>query len=302
MLQLDLFEGRAPVGPLFATLPPAARAPAPPLAALRPEIEADKPPAPRAACVANQRPADPLGDALIAAGYVPNEFILDLNRSLQLEQGEAAPWSLPSRLFQYPVAVIPPEQDRNGTWQPRKIGLRHPLLIDHPGVQALQQALGLDLAGDPPCNRWGVSTHHGTWHHAVDLISAGHWRDLLATQRFTTQDDIIGAVAYGLDYGPDIGARRGKPHLSPAEARTILKEIGADMPSDPGPEDALQACQLTECKQEGGKVHRPVNWSQTTGSLANTWGLIVGIERGWFKQGRFLQWTEAAQRREAVLI
>src|SRR3546814_18959480 len=42
----------------------------------------------------------------------------------------SAPWNLPSRLFQFPIEVIRAEQD-----EPRKIGLRHPLLAAHPFVQ-----------------------------------------------------------------------------------------------------------------------------------------------------------------------
>src|SRR3546814_7167367 len=69
--------------------------------------------------------ADQLGDQIIAAGFAPNGFVLDINGALDVPRDFplSAPWNLPSRLFQFPIEVIRAEQD-----EPRKIGLRHPLL------------------------------------------------------------------------------------------------------------------------------------------------------------------------------
>src|SRR3546814_2121119 len=68
--------------------------------------------------------ADQLGDQIIAAGFAPNGFVLDINEALDVPRDFplSAPWNLPSRLFQFPIEVIRAEQD-----EPRKIGLRHPL-------------------------------------------------------------------------------------------------------------------------------------------------------------------------------
>src|SRR3546814_14126460 len=70
--------------------------------------------------------ADQLGDQIIAAGFAPNGFVLDINGALDVPRDFplSAPWNLPSRLFQFPIEVIRAEQD-----EPRKIGLRPPLQI-----------------------------------------------------------------------------------------------------------------------------------------------------------------------------
>ena len=72
---------------------------------------------------------DTLGELLVAKGFAPNLVVLDINRALDVPHGFTlpAPWNLPSRLFRFPIEACPPDGD-----QPRKIGLRHPLLADHP--------------------------------------------------------------------------------------------------------------------------------------------------------------------------
>src|SRR3546814_12151144 len=76
-------------------------------------------------------------DPIIAAGFAPNGFVLDINEALDVPRDFplSAPWNLPSRLFQFPIEVIRAEQD-----EPRKIGLRHPLLAAHPFVQHVEHA------------------------------------------------------------------------------------------------------------------------------------------------------------------
>src|SRR3546814_2113847 len=110
----------------------------------------------------------------MAAGFAPNGFVLDINEALDVPRDcpLSAPWNLPSRLFQFPIEVIRAEQD-----EPRKIGLRHPLLAAHPFVQHVELALGIEIARDGVTNRHGYSNRvHSLWHRAVDLISAGKWR------------------------------------------------------------------------------------------------------------------------------
>ncbi|MDX3978985.1 hypothetical protein, partial [Shinella sp.] len=71
----------------------------------------------------------------------------------------------------------------------------------HPFVQHVERALGIEIARDGVTNRHGYSNRvHSLWHHAVDLISAGKWRELLATQEFTEPRNIFNAVVYGLRY------------------------------------------------------------------------------------------------------
>ena len=45
--------------------------------------------------------ADELGDQIVAAGFAPNGFLLDINGALDVPRNFplSAPWNLPSRLF-----------------------------------------------------------------------------------------------------------------------------------------------------------------------------------------------------------
>ncbi|WP_161626319.1 hypothetical protein [Sphingobium ummariense] len=72
----------------------------------------------------NQTP-DTLGETLVESGFAPNLYLLDINHALSVPRDFPlpAPWNLPSRMFEYPIEVCSPDGD-----QPRKIGLRHPLL------------------------------------------------------------------------------------------------------------------------------------------------------------------------------
>ena len=112
----------------------------------------------------------------------------------------AAPWGLPSRLFQFPVTI---EASDDGD---AVISLHHPLLADHPYVRELEAETGIkaEFRGG-----FDFGTSNGTWHHAVDLVSTGHWHDLLGTARFTTPELIAGAVDYGLRHGPRKGGNAG---------------------------------------------------------------------------------------------
>src|SRR3546814_9262777 len=107
--------------------------------------------------------------------------------------------------------------------EPRKIGLRHPLLAAHPFVQHVERALGIEIARDGVTNRHGYSNRvHSLWHHAVDLISAGKWRDLLATQEFTEPRNIFNAVVYGLRYS-EHADRKARGHIRTVAARQDRK-------------------------------------------------------------------------------
>ena len=173
--------------------------------------------------------ADELGDQIIAAGFATSGFLLDINGALDVPRDFplSAPWNLPSRLFQFPIEVIRAEQD-----EPRKIGLRHPLLAAHPFVQHVERALGIEIARDGVTNRHGYSNRaHSLWHHAVDLISAGKWRELLETQEFTEPRNIFKAVAYGLRYSHHED-KRASGHINTAEARQIMRAMDATEPTD----------------------------------------------------------------------
>lgn len=198
---------------------------------------------------------DELGEQLIELGLVRNAFLLDLNSTVSTPAATElpAPWNLPSRLFRFPIEVSKPAKGF-----PRAIGLMHPLLGDHPFVQHVETLLGyeLDRAGSPNPYGW-TNTRTATWWHAVDLVSAGYWRELLETRQFTTDADLAGAVSYGLDYSPH-DAEKGAGHITIAEARQIMAAIGAEEPADRGA--ILRSLSApSPCRQDSGKGHWPIN-------------------------------------------
>ena len=125
-------------------------------------------------------PLDTLGVALVEKGFAPNLAILDINNSLSVPHDFElpAPWNLPSRMFRFPIEVCRPDGD-----QSRKIGLRHPRLVDHPYVRHVETLLGFEVDRNGAPNRHGYSSGPtACWWHAVDLVTAGKWRELLATR------------------------------------------------------------------------------------------------------------------------
>jgi len=241
---------------------------------------------------------DELGELLIEKGFVPSGFILDLNHSITVphDMELPAPWNLPSRLFRFPIEVSEAREGR-----PRRIGLMHPLLGDHPFVQHVAAELGVELDPNGAPNAYGYSkAPTGLWWHAVDLVSAGKWRELLETRQFTTDADIAGAVAYGLDYSPH-DAERGSGYISTAEAREIMRAIGSAEPEDRGA--ILRGfAKPTPCKQDSGKEHWPINSGRDSDAEGRAWGRILGIEAGWFRHDRagFLAWTQHGRDRYAA--
>lgn len=241
--------------------------------------------------------ADELGDQIIAAGFAPNGFLLDINGALDVPRNFplSAPWNLPSRLFQFPIEVIRAEQD-----EPRKIGLRHPLLAAHPFVQHVESVLGVEIAREGVANRHGYSNRaNSLWHHAVDLISAGKWRELLETQEFTEPRNIFKAVAYGLRYS-DHADRKASGHISTAEAREIMRVMEATEPTDRA---ALirSLSAPSPCQQEGGSEFWAIN-AHGLCAEDEAWAFVIGIEDGWFSYDRsgFLQWSPIGRDRYAA--
>lgn len=232
---------------------------------------------------------DELGELIVAKGFAPNLYLLDINHSLAVPHDFAlpAPWHLPSRMFQYPIEVCRPD----GDW-PRKLGLRHPLLADHPYLRHVETALGIEIDRDGAPNRYGYSSAPTVrWWHAVDLVSAGQWRALLATQDFTEPGCIMAAVAYGCRYSPH-DDKKGAGHINTVEGREIMREMGA---TEPGDRSALirNFSAPSPCRQDSGREHWPINHGHLCAE-DRAWGMIYGIEDGWFGYDRsgYLQWSQ----------
>jgi hypothetical protein len=238
---------------------------------------------------------DSLATRIVERGLAASTFLLDINRSLAVPRDFPLPypWNLPSRLFQFPIEVSAAEGDGN-----LRIGLMHPLLAAHPFVQHVEAALGVTLDTDGATNACGVSkARTGQGWHAVDLVSAGQWRALLATREYTTAEDIARAVAYGLTYSRHDGKPTG--YLSPPEARAIMAAIGAYEPASR--RGMLAFSTPSACKSDTGAVHWPINHPGLPRKVV-AWALIHGIEGGWFAHDRsgFLHWTGQGRERHAA--
>lgn len=245
-------------------------------------------------------PRDELGEKIIEAGFAPNAFLLDMNGAISVSRGFElpAPWNLPSRLFRFPIEICKPRGDR-----PRTIGLRHPDLAAHPFVQHVTATLGVELDPHGAPNEYGYSTcEAGLWHHAVDLITSGNWRELLATADFTTDRDILNGVAFGLRYSGanETGKRDG--YLSIADARAIMAELGATEPTNRAA-TIRELAQPSPCNPEGkkGGEHWPIN-GKASSAEDTAWSFIFGIEDGWFKYDRsgHLNWSQKGRDRYAA--
>lgn len=241
---------------------------------------------------------DPLGELLVAKGFAPNLVVLDINRALDVPHDFTlpAPWNLPSRLFRFPIEACPPDGD-----QPRKIGLRHPLLADHPYVRHVEALLGFEIDRHSAPNRHDYTTAPlGRWWHAVDLICAGKWRELLETQLFSDPGSILRAVTLGCRYSSH-DAREGRGHISTVEAREIMREMGACEPSDRS-ETLRRFMAPSLCKPDNGPGHWPINAPFGLCAEDQAWAFIHGIEDGWFAHDRsgHLQWTQIGRDRHAA--
>ena len=231
---------------------------------------------------------DELGEMIVAKGFEHNVGLLAINKSLSVPHGFDLryPWNLPSRLFQFPIEVREPDGDH-----PRKIGLRHPLLIEHPFVKHVETELGMAIDPNGAPNRFGYSSGPtARWWHAVDLVTYGHWRDLLATQHYTEPANIMRAVAYGCRYSHHED-RAGAGYINTAEARTMMREIGATEPEDRAA--LIRAfLQPMACQQDSGAEFWPLNEGRMCAEDA-AWGMIAGSEDGRFKPARAgcLQWS-----------
>ncbi|WP_322886956.1 hypothetical protein [Sinorhizobium medicae] len=240
---------------------------------------------------------DTLGVALVEKGFAPNLAILDINNSLSVPHGFdlRAPWNLPSRMFRFPIEVCRPDDD-----QPRTLGLRHPLLGDHPYVRHVEARMGSEIDRNGAPNRHGYSTAPtARWWHAVDLIMAGNWRELLATRAFTEPHCIMQAVAFGCRYSHHED-KKASGYISIADARKVMHAVGA---KEPGERSAtIRAFSNPSlCRQEKGAEQWPINSGRLSAETV-AWGMIFGIEDGWFRHDRagFLQWSELRRERYAA--
>lgn len=233
---------------------------------------------------------DSIGEKLLASGLVRSWYALDRHTAMEAPASFLIdePWTMPSRLFRFPIETSAPTAT-----SPRRIGLLHPRLADHPFVRHVEAVMGFALEPDGAPNYAGYTqTKVGPWWHACDLIS-NHWQDLLATRQFTSDDMIARAVAFGLQY------RRG---FSLAHAHKVMQAIGATAPDDrPRLMRRLRSPSHIKPEKGTGPGHWAVNFGAGDETHSEAWTMIVGLEDGWLHHDRsgFVAWTEAGREAHA---
>jgi hypothetical protein len=174
----------------------------------------------------------------------------------------------------------------------------HPDLAEHPFVRQVSEVLGTPVPAGGAPNAHGYScVSLGLWWHAVDLMGAGRWRELLATRNFTTDKAIAGAASFALSASRS-GQDGGRSGLSVTDARKVMAAIGSAEPADIIP-TFLAVSRPGPVKQDSGVEHWPVNDSGRDD--ASAWLRIIGLERGWFDYDRsgHIFWTQAGRDRYA---
>lgn len=245
---------------------------------------------------------DRIAERLVADGFFPNEYHVEHDGSFatwRTEREYAYPWNLPSRLFKFPAHT---DLGPDGV---RRIGLLHPLLIDHPLVKEII-AKGYDICSAEECvNECDVPLSHishGEWWHAVDLIER-NYRELLNTRQFTTTNDIAAAVCYRCSYPH----AKGPLTTIVREMREVLEAIEITEPDDSSVGVLASFSKPYANHGEGKKAK--ARWTvcsnralKTQESGAIAWAYIHGIERGWFENvGGYLGWTAKGREHWAEL-
>lgn len=228
---------------------------------------------------------DPVVDAVVSAGFVPNTYILELNRGLT-NSGEI---DLPSRLFRYPIEFM----DRKRSKAPEsRLLLRHPLLREAPAVAAfiddVETKTGLHVEWEPHDEFGRDIGRQWRWYHAVDLCCDKHWQGLLETRRFTDDEAIYGAVRLELQH---------KKRLSIKNARAIMGALGSVEPEGRSAK-ALAGNGLWPFR-DGDKKYIAPN-IRPIGEVG-AWLVIHGIEDGWLAYvGDHLSVTAEGMARRAT--
>lgn len=269
----------------------------------------------KAAAVADQaeRSADPVGEKLVALGYAANEFCLtmglnagyrkvseDADDNWSARDGYTYPWNLPSRAMQFPVHA-----DRSPYWcecetcekwggmyeGPTHLWVEREEFLQHPYVLELLSH-GFDV---PVLN--GLTVDRSDWYHAVDLCTTAHWKDLLATRQFTTDECIFGAVSFRTRWlaGKKTKKAETRDCLDTRQAREILGQMGSSEPKDRA--ERLLTVTKPSPITEGKATYYPVNMYLDAERFPSesdcAWAVIHGLEDGWFETSRegYLRWS-----------
>jgi len=204
---------------------------------------------------------DPVADAIIGHGYAHNQFLLSLNRWIDVSYGD-----LPSRLFKHPIEFVDRDRQEDGK---SKLWLRHPDFEGSPFLDTIEKQVGTRPYWSP-LDEFGRDRNIGTFWHAIDLLTDEYFRAMLATRNFTDWQSVINGLRYRMNYGG----------LSIENARIVLAEYESAEPEDRSA-DFLHsdAVRVANCQQ--GKFVGM--WTEDEQSV---WAAIHGLEDKKFKRDR----------------
>lgn len=204
---------------------------------------------------------DPLVEKLIETGYASNAYVLDINRSINIECGD-----LPSRLFRFPIEFVDRSRQEDGI---SKLWLQHSDLAGMEFVDRIERDTGCRPVWSP-VDEFDRERRQGAFWHAIDLLTDEHFRGMLDTRNFTDWPMVINGLRYRMDYGS----------LSIANARILLDEYGSVEPEDRSAaflkSDAVRVTNAQQGKFVG-------MWTKDEQSV---WAAIHGLEDGFFKRDR----------------
>ena len=131
---------------------------------------------------------------------------------------------------------------------------------------------------------------------AIDCVTGGRV-SALSTASDIDLDTICQALNYGLSYSRHDDPKRSG-YITTAQTRAVLQARDSTAPAEAG-SLIVTFMRPMSVRPEGQAIHWPINRGRDQSSKLAAWGLIVGIERGWFSYDRagFLQWSQAGRDR-----
>jgi hypothetical protein len=241
---------------------------------------------------------DLLAGRLIACELVPNEFILELNRTLSNPDDLPAP----SRLYEFPIEFMSAHRRRDGR---SRLLLQHQDLADLPFVRRVAGIVGEPVAWEPEDEFGRARSALPRWWHAIDLMCEDHWRHLLQTRHLSDEAAIFEAVAIAVETP---GRSQGKitgGRLSTTTARHILGLLGAAEPADRSHSallsgGAILGGEIVERQGKRETIRYPIN--RMAHGAIGAWLMVLGVEDGWFhRRGQWLEMSpEGLSRRGAA--
>ena len=136
------------------------------------------------------------------------------------------------------------------------------------------------------------------WRYALDCVTEGRAADLVEAEGID-----LSMVSQALHYGLTCthhADRKRSGYIGTKDARAVLAARGS---VEPEVAAALAAfSQPHPCKPEGQREKWPINRTYPLLREHAVWGLILGIERGWFVYDRagYLEWSSVGRDRYAA--